>query len=157
MIYILLTLIAFSFIWQPTEGRRFAAIVYGLFYAVHALIGPHLEAEQFFFSGAILDMVIIYILATMKYQEMNAILQMLCVYSIINNYLAWQLWNMYAPPTICNNIFVAIYAASLLTLIFGGPDGWRAFKDRWSTSWVFGAYNSGALQGVEIRREEEKC
>jgi len=88
---------------------------------------------------------------------MNAILQRLGVYSIITNYLGWQLWDMYQPPTIYESTFVAIYAASLLTLVFGGPDGWRSFKDRWTASWLLGDISRRNLQGVEVRREEETC
>ena len=157
MTTILLAFIAISFVWQPDEERRLAAIVFGFFYVFHALLRPYLGAEQYFFSGAVFDFLIIFTLGCMRYQEMNAILQMLCVYSIITNYLGWQLWDMYFPPTIYENTFVAIYAASLLTLIVGGPDGWRSFKNWWATPWVLGSFGCGDLQGVEIRREEEEC
>ena len=153
----LLALIAFSFAWQPNDERRIAAVVFGFFYVFHALLRPYLGAEQYFFLGAVFDLVLIYILACMRPQEMSQILQMLCVYSITTNYLGWQLWNLYMPPTIYENTFVAIYAASLLTLIVGGPDGWRFFKDRCSASWLLGDISRSNLQSMEIRREEETC
>ena len=153
MTYILLALIAFSFAWQPNDERRFAAIVFGFFYVVHALLRPYLGAEQYFFSGAVFDLAIIYILGCMRPQEMIHILQVLCVYSITTNYLGWQLWDMYMPPTIYENTFVAIYAASLLTLIVGGPDGWRTFKDRCTASWLLGDIGRGHSKGTAIREE----
>ena len=118
MITILLVLITVVAVMQPTIPRFFAAMTFALLTLIHDEGLGHLEGLAYYGSAALIDFVILFILAGIQpIPRMVLYLQLLCILSMLLNFGGWLLWVFYLPPNVYDNAFQVLYGGVLIALL----------------------------------------
>lgn len=91
---------------QPSTVRKVAACSYAVIHAGHLAISPLLDGFAYFFSAAVADVVIMWLLLrASNFPAISISLLRVCFLEAFINALGWVLWYKYIEPTIYVTIF----------------------------------------------------
>lgn len=77
----------------------------------------------YYFTAAMTDLVIIKLISLLPITRTNYRLQVIALVSIVANFIGWLLWFFYLPPMLYNLVFMIIYLATLVVMLFKSADG----------------------------------
>jgi len=103
---------------QPSEERRFSALLFSCLSLVHYFVFYDFDGLAYYGSAALFDLMVI--LFTVKLRITSTMicdLHNICIASILLNGIGWVMWMLYMPPYAYNASFVALYVFAVITLI----------------------------------------
>jgi len=103
---------------QPTQERRYAALLFSGFAALHHVVMFDTDGFEYYFSAALLDyFVILFTIRIAMLSEMIEKLHNICIVSIALNFIGWLMWIYYVPPHAYNASFIGLYLYALIIMI----------------------------------------
>lgn len=115
---VLLWLLVVAVLFQPTESRLYAAVIFAGLTAVHGLFLSGLDGPWYYLSAAIVDLTILWGLSRISETSGTILsLQRISLISIALNAMGCGLWLLYYPPFAYDLTFILLYLAALFTLL----------------------------------------
>jgi hypothetical protein len=127
MLDILILLLCLAFLWQPTEERFQAAMVYGLLIGAQDLVFANSSGWVYFPSDALCNAITIYLLCRIG-GDLSKWLVLISLAAFLGNGYGFLQWVHYAEPHFYAGYFKALYSFALFILIGGDPHAWRDFR-----------------------------
>ncbi len=118
ILIVVLVAIVLAAIFQPNAPRLFAAVVLAGSLWLHELALSDLDGLAYYGSDALCNLgVIILISGINPIPALVIRIQIICLLSIILNFLGWVAWYAYLHPLPYNVVFLLLYTWTLIALI----------------------------------------
>jgi len=118
MIELLIVLICWAVILQPSKPRAIVATIYAVPTLAHHIASDGWDDRVYFLSAALVDLIVIALLAAYPRRGLlGATLQKISVVSIALNAVGWAAWMLYLPPWGYVGSFILLYSWALWALI----------------------------------------
>lgn len=115
--YLLYALIV-AWLFQPTMARRAAVGLFVFFTIMHELYLSEVDGLLYYGSAAFFDLLIILLTRNIRPLTDTIVnIHMICVISILFNYIGWIIWALYLPPLIYNWSFVMVYSLAVYAFL----------------------------------------
>lgn len=115
---ILLIGLCLSALVQSNSARGRIAWCYAGAVALHIFIFSAYEGWLYYGSAAVLALMVIMVIALADTnRRMVKNLHLICLVSILLNFIGWVMWVTYLPPFIYNVLFMLLYCAAIAAIL----------------------------------------
>lgn len=103
---------------QPNAGRTLAACIFCGSTILYASVSGMLGGAEYYIGASMVDLAIIILLSGIyPAPRLVGRLQLVCVASIVLNFLGWGAWFFYVPPDAYNWAFIGLYVCAVYALL----------------------------------------
>ena len=133
-------------IFQPTQARREAALIFTCVTMLHELLFYDRVGLFYYGTAALFDIAIIVGTANLAVMpRLVKDIHRVSLTSIVLNFSGWIMWQLYLSPAAYNLAFILLYAWVIVLLIKGERKSARGGRlDSWAYFLRFNSYIRGA-------------
>lgn len=144
MTLLLLLLLAVA-LFQKERARAFVCVTFACFTLIHDVIFRDVDGLAYYASAGAFDLLIIYLISLERgCKELVTRLQVLCLLSIVLNFIGWAMWVSYLSPKFYTSAYFVFYSVAIICMLQRG-----------------GAYDLGYYRmgcgNFSIRRNSDTC